>query len=115
MGRKNIPQTEQIIYGTNRSLDSFYKSKEWIRVASAFGGLAIYRFSAIQGLRYMALDNNDERVEVRCEHFSIYQQMITRGYDKFYVVPTMKLQYQRVNLKVIMQRIRLVWNTMLNK
>lgn len=112
---RDMVQTEKIIFGTNRTFDLYYKTKDWIRVASAFGGLAIYRFSAIQGLRYMALDNDDVRVEVRCEHFSIYQQMMERGYDKFFVVPTMELLYQRVTLKVILQKIRLVWTTMLNR
>lgn len=73
----------------------------WLKVASAFGGLAIYRFEAIKGLRYQVIDNDDSRVEVRCEHYSIYKQMKERGYDRFYINPDMTLKYQSLTLKIV--------------
>lgn len=102
------PQTENKIkllahkYGTLKNGDN------WVRVFSAFGGLAIYKYEAIKGLRYQVLDNNDNRVEVRCEHYSIYKQMAERGYDKVYINPAMILKYQDLNF-------RIVWNTIVRK
>ena len=73
----------------------------WIRVDSAFGGVAIYRFDAVKNMRYQVLDNEDPRVEVKCEHYSIYKQMKERGFDRFYINPGMCLLYQRVTWSII--------------
>lgn len=99
-GDEENPQTEKKI---KLYADKFGKLKndDWIRVYSAFGGFAIYRFEAIKGLRYKVIQNHDERVEVKCEHFSIYNQMIERGYNRFYINPQMDLKYQALSLKII--------------
>lgn len=103
----NIPQTEDIILRKNHQFDKYTTSDDWISVASAFGGMAIYRYEAVKNLRYHIVKNDDSDVEVRCEHFSIYKQMIERGYNKFYVVPSMTLLYQELSSKVVLQRILL--------
>lgn len=101
------PRTEQNIY----ELQDKYRNlngDEWIRVDSAFGGLAIYRYDAIMNLRYKLLDNDDKRVACRCEHTSISIQMKERGYDKIFINPQMKIHYQRLTLKII-------WNSLFRK
>ena len=67
------------------------------------GGLAIYRYDAIKGLEYTepALRNDDDRVEVKCEHFSLYKQMINRGFDRFFINPAMELKYQKLSFSII--------------
>lgn len=72
-----------------------------IRVFSAFGGLAIYRFNAVKGLKYKLLYNDDDRVEVKCEHYSIYAQMQEAGFDKVYINPMMEIKYQSVSWNII--------------
>ena len=81
---------------------------DWIRVYSAFGGLAIYRFEAVKGLRYAcpSLRNDDDRVEVKCEHYSLYKQMAERGYDKVFINPSMILKYQNLSIKIIFNSIK---------
>lgn len=73
----------------------------WVRVAAAFGGLAIYRFDAVKGLRYKVIPNRDPNVTVYGEHYSLYVQMLDRGYDRFYLNPSMYLKYQKVTLKIV--------------
>lgn len=107
-GQANIPQTEQTIHDNALAFASKMKEEKWIQVDSAFGGLAIYRFEAIKGLRYQVLENNDSRVEVRCEHQSIYRQMSERGATAIYVNPLMKLKYQNLTIKI-------VWGTIKRK
>lgn len=104
---KEISQTEDMIVENAYKFGKLKSDDEWIRVASAFGGLAIYRFETIKGLRYTvpALENGDSRVEVKCEHFSLYKQMIERGYDKIYINPAMKLKYAELTLKTF-------WNSL---
>lgn len=104
------PQTEEKIKRYADELGSLKPSDKWIRLASGFGGLAIYRYEAIKGLRYTepAIDNHDKRVEAKCEHFSIYKQMIERGHDRIYLNPAMTLKYQDLTLGI-------VWNSLLRK
>ncbi|MBK8108790.1 MAG: hypothetical protein IPK42_25470 [Betaproteobacteria bacterium] len=48
----------------------------WIEVDSAFGGLAIYRRSALLGLRYAGLSADGQEV---CEHVAVHEQIRTAG------------------------------------
>ena len=107
-GDEKNPQTEAKIKTLAEKYGSLKTTDKWIRVYSAFGGLAIYKFDAVKGLRYQLLDNDDKRVEVRCEHYSIYKQMAEKGYDKVFINPSMKLKYQDLNF-------RIVWNTIVRK
>lgn len=107
-GDEGNPQTEDKIKFLAGKYGKLKNGDNWVRVFSAFGGLAIYRYEAVKGLRYQLLDNNDDRVEVRCEHFSIYKQMAERGYDKVFINPSMNLKYQDLNF-------RIVWNTIVRK
>lgn len=102
------PQTEKKIKFLSEKYGSLTKADSWIPVSSGFGGLAIYRFEAIKGLRYLCLPNDDKRVEVKCEHTSIYLQMYKRGFNKIYLNLDMYLKYQNVTLS-------LVWNTLLRR
>lgn len=100
------PQTEQKIAEMRFQLASLGDGSQWIRVASAFGGIAIYKMEAVKGVRYEVYDNKDNRVEVMCEHYSIYKQMRERGYDKVYINPLMQVKYQEVNINNIKKYLR---------
>lgn len=100
------PQTERKIQDMHHQMATIGGKSQWVRVASAFGGLAIYKMEAVKGLRYKVLENADSRVEVLCEHYSIYRQMKERGYDQVYINPTMKIKYQEVTLKLIFNTIK---------
>ena len=105
-GDENHPQTMEKILSYACKYGRMKETEDWIRVYSAFGGLAIYLFEAVRGLRYQALRNNDERVEVHCEHYSIYKQMSERGFDKVYINPQMVLKYQDLTWKIIWNSIK---------
>lgn len=106
-GMMNIPKTERVI---NELQDKYrnIKNDTWVRVDSAFGGLAIYRFDAVRGLRYELIDNADKHVPCRCEHTSISFQMKERGYDRVYINPQMRIHYQHLTLKII-------WNSLFRR
>lgn len=105
-GDEMKPQTEAKIKALADKYGSLKPDDNWVRVYSAFGGLAIYKFEAIKGLRYLLLDNDDERVEVKCEHYSIYKQMFEKGYDKVFINPAMILKYQDLTWKIAFNSIR---------
>ena len=100
-GNEDKPQTLEIIKSKANELGKKRRTDEWIRVYSAFGGLAIYRFDAVKELKYQVIPNNDNYVEVRCEHFSLCKQMAERGFDKVYINPHMELKYQSLSIGVI--------------
>lgn len=110
-GEEDLPQTEDTIYKVATFMAKEMRIKKWKRVFSAFGGLAIYRFELVRGLRYGVLPNNDSRVEVRCEHYSIYHQMVRRKPNlKVYINSQMKIHYQKVTLELIWNTIKRMFN-----
>jgi glycosyltransferase involved in cell wall biosynthesis len=93
-GMEDKPQTEKSIREAQYQWAFLKRGQPPIKVASAFGGLAIYKKEAIVACRYGVLDNMDEKVESRAEHFYLYQQMKKNGYDKIYINPAMYVRYQ---------------------
>ena len=73
------------------------KGMPFIRVASAYNGIAIFKSSVRKKLRYQLLFNNNGGVEVLNDHVSIFKQMIELGHDKIYINPNMELYYQRIS------------------
>lgn len=104
-GRENTPQTEDDIL-TNRVRFSFLrKGMPFIRVFSAYGGLAIFKRDILRGLRYKIIKNEYDGVEVRCEHFSIFKQLAEKGYNRVYINPNMEVYYQRLSLELVKKKI----------
>lgn len=105
-GDEGNPQTEEKIKRLAEKYALRKGEEDWIRVFSAFGGMAIYRYERVKGLRYQVLPNKDSRVEVRCEHFSLYWQMAKQGEIEVYINPKMKIEYQRLSLGIIWRSLR---------
>lgn len=100
-GKETVPQTAEQIISRAYELGKIKPVDPWVRIFSAFGGLAIYRYEAVKGLLYEVIKNDDPTVEVRCEHFSLHKQMTERGYTHFYINPRMRIQYQKITWKVL--------------
>lgn len=105
-GDEANPQTEFKIRLLSEKYSSLKGGDELVRVFSAFGGIAIYRFNAIRGLKYQLILNDDPRVEVRCEHYSIFKQMAERGYTHCYINPNMRVKYRKITLKIVLNSIK---------
>lgn len=104
-GKEKIPQTENSI-NYNRYLWASIKcNMPFIRVFSAYGGLAIYKYNSIKGLRYSAIDNKFGGVEVLCEHVSLHKQLSINGHNKTYINPNMVIKYQDT-LYTILKKIK---------
>lgn len=105
-GTENIPQSETVIDQNRYSWAKISYNMPFIRVFSAFGGLAIYKYESIKGLRYSAIDNLYGGVEVKCEHVSIHEELNKKGHNKTYINPNMKIKYQGT-LNTILKKIKL--------
>jgi hypothetical protein len=99
---QTIPQIEENRYKWN----FLKKGMPIIRVASAYGGLCLYKFEAVKNLKYQLLKNNYAGVEVRCEHFSIHKQMIDNGFANIYINPNMYIKYQKIDFKLICKKVK---------
>jgi hypothetical protein len=104
--KENESQTEKKIKKLASEYGKIQRKGMPVRVFSAFGGLAIYRYEAIKDIDYKVIQNHDDRVEVYCEHYSIYLQMKKMGYDRVYINPNMYLKYQAVTLNIIFKLIK---------
>ncbi len=93
-GQENIPQTEKSIRAAQYKWAFIKPGMPLFRVASAFGGLAIYRREAINGCKYGVLLNDDSRVECKTEHYFFYKQMQEKGYNNVFINPNMLVKYQ---------------------
>lgn len=60
------------------------EKSDWIPVESAFGGLGVYRFRAIRGLRYSGELNGHEI----CEHVPFHRSVRERG-GRIFIVPSL--------------------------
>lgn len=88
------PQTWPAILKNQRELQRLRPGLPLLPVASAFGGLAVYRREALRGCRYIVSDNADAYVQVLCEHVGLHQQMAARGHHRIYVNPAMVVWYE---------------------
>ena len=77
-----------------------------VKIASAYGGLCLYRFDAVKHLKYRVIENNFEGVEVLCEHVGLHRQMIENGFGRICVNPAMIIEYEHLDLRLIIQRIK---------
>ena len=60
-------------------------ASDWIEVQSAFGGLAIYRRSALESVRYVGVTDDGKEV---CEHVSLHQEIRAKG-GKLFINPAL--------------------------
>lgn len=104
-GRENSPQTEEDILKNRDRYAFLRKGMPFIRIFSAYGGLAIFKGDLLRGLRYQIIHNDYDGVEVRCEHFSIFKQLSDKGYYRFYINPNMEIYYQRLSLRLFKKKI----------
>lgn len=93
-----------------RIFEPLRKGMPFIRVASAYNGIAIFKSSVRKNLRYYIMFNNYGGIEVLNDHVCIFKQMIEQGHDKIYINPNMELYYQRISWQLIKRVLKRWWN-----
>ncbi len=112
LGEENKPQRERPIKKLQRDVRLKKEEGSLLSVYSAFGGLSIYKSGLLEVINYQALKNNDSRVEVRCEHFSICHQLQQKQNTRVVINPRMHLRYQKFS-ELLFRKIKLKWNFLL--
>jgi hypothetical protein len=94
IGEEYNPQQEGPIKQLQRDVRLNKNRGSLFPVYSAFGGLSIYKAGLLYGINYQALRNDDSKVEVRCEHFSIFHQLHQKLDTRVVINPRMHLRYE---------------------
>ena len=110
LGKENIPQTEESISVNAKKWNFLQNKQSLIPVFSAHGGLSIYRYEAMKKLRYRIIKNDDNRVEVRCEHFALCHDIREKGFGRIYINPSLELKYQSVDINLLKKYFRIRLN-----
>ena len=98
-------QTEQSIK-LNRCRYSFLKrGMPFFLVDSAYGGLAIYKWSSIKDIYYSYLINNDDRVQCKSEHVGFHGKMKENGHSLIFINPSMTVKYRSISIKFLILKL----------
>ena len=105
-GLENVPITSESLM-INQYKWGFMKfGMPLFKVYCAHGGISIYRYEVIRGLRYIIVPNYETRIEVKCEHFGLLKQIHDNGYHEVYINPSMLVKYRSINLNLIITKIK---------
>lgn len=115
LGKENIPQTEESISFNAEKWSFLQNEQSLIPVFSAHGGLSIYRYEALKKLRYRIIKNDDNRVEVRCEHFALCHDIREKGFGRIYINPSLELKYQSVDINLLKKYFRIRLNSIFKR
>jgi len=96
------------LFENKKLMNSKLKENDFLSVASAFGGIGIYKVEAIEGLRYTAEPNEDKYMEAICEHIPLNISVIKRGYNN-YISSQMKVYYGSSDVKIVLRNLLPLW------
>ena len=104
-GQLDLPQTEHLIK-INRIRYSFLKPRmPLILVDSAYGGLAIYKWTSIKDLYYSCLLNDDVKVQCKSEHVGLHCKMKEYGHDLIFINPSMSVKYRSISFRFLLMKL----------
>ena len=106
IGNLNKTQTEKQIRANNKKYARIKTNSPLIHVHSAFGGLALYKWKAIKGIKYICIPNSNDRVEVYCEHYGLHKQMIERNSQLIFINPNLKVKYRNITPEIMIKYLR---------
>ncbi|MFV5698715.1 hypothetical protein ACM55H_10140 [Flavobacterium sp. ZT3R17] len=75
--------TDESLERTFRTINKNTKKYKYYNVISAFGGIGIYKYSAIKLLRYKAIKNIFNENEGICEHIPFNMAIVEAGYKNY--------------------------------
>ncbi|WP_431243068.1 hypothetical protein ACQ9BO_26110 [Flavobacterium sp. P21] len=75
--------TDDSLFFTKKNVSNQLRKNKMYPVISAFGGLAVYNYKAIQNLQYNVMLNDFNNNEAICEHIPFNIGIINLGYKNF--------------------------------
>ncbi|WP_207536417.1 hypothetical protein [Desertivirga arenae] len=102
--RDNTYLTFQEMFGNSKLISKRLKRSSYVPVISSFGGIGLYKYEAIKGLRYSSLLNDDELMEGVCEHIPFNYQIFKNGY-KNYISRALLVYYGESNKLMVLRNL----------
>ena len=97
-GTDEFELTNNQMLDNGTRVDRLLKINEYIRCNSAFGGVGIYRYHAVENARYKAVENSKLRIHSHlCEHLGFNHTCSL--YGSLYICRSMKILYEKVSVK----------------
>jgi len=96
--------TARSLNNTFKSINKKLKKSPHYNVISAFGGVGVYNYQAIKGLRYRNVLNPLNEQQAICEHITFNHAIIKRGFTNF-IARDFQVIYERHNWILIMKLI----------
>lgn len=94
-----LTNTQMMDNGT--SADRLIKRNEYTRCSSAFGGIGIYRYNAVEDARYEAVRNTKSKMHPHlCEHVGFNRTCSLSG--SLYICRSMKVLYEKLSFRSCM-------------
>lgn len=90
---ESYPLSEAQIFSKRETIQSNLDRGQPVEVNSCFCGLGLYHASQLKGLYYKIVKNDNERVEVLCEHVSLHRELIQKGHSRIQIDPDMVVIY----------------------
>ncbi|MEQ8907679.1 MAG: hypothetical protein RIC95_00675 [Vicingaceae bacterium] len=103
---EKLPMRYPQMIKKQKEYSSLKKGGELVSVRSAFNGMCIYPWSAIENIRYRATANDDEIVSCLCEHVDFHLQMERNGFDQHFINPSMELLYEKADLGFFIKKVK---------
>jgi len=100
--KKEYSYSPEFLGKTFKSINKKIKSEPFYKVVSAFGGVGVYNYKAIKGLRYKNVLNPLNEKESICEHIPFNQEIISRGFNN-YIARDFKVFYGKHNWILILK------------
>ncbi|MGY3211146.1 hypothetical protein [Mucilaginibacter sp. HD30] len=96
--------TYNAAFALKKTMNQKLKAAKFVPVISAFGGIGIYKWAAISGNHYEALENGDIYMEAVCEHITFNDKIRQRGF-RAYISSELKVYYGKSNLLIVIRNI----------
>ncbi|MCX2485259.1 hypothetical protein [Pedobacter sp. MR2016-24] len=91
-----------------KNMNSKLSKNKFLPVLSAFGGIGIYKFEAIDGLRYKTVENGDQYLQAVCEHVLFNLDIIKRDYQCF-ISRDMNVYYGESEKLIVLRNLIPLW------
>lgn len=76
-----------------------------MRVESGFSALSIYHSRQLEGMRYRVEMNEDDKVEVWCEHVTFHRDLAAAGHERVVIDPDLEVMYN-TRLEALLDTLR---------
>lgn len=100
--------TYKELFKAKKDMNSKLAENEYLPVISAFGGIGIYQYDAIKGLKYETTENGDPYLEAVCEHVSFNSNVVKRGYRN-YISRKLKVYYGSSEPLIVLRNLIPLW------